>query len=201
MAGSLMTSEEVLCVVRRDRPFYDESGGGMTLSGGEPLMQPQFCRSLLAMARSEDMQTVVETSAYCAWETIEAVVPLVDLFLVDIKQADDARHRQLTGVSNERIVENIKRLDAAGAPMRLRVPLIPALNMDEAFLASLVALLQSLVAPPPVELMLYHPMGLGKAAGLGMVASIPPDIPAATREDAAPWIARLSEEGFTATIG
>lgn len=196
LVGSRMTADAVMAVVRRDVPFYEQSGGGMTLSGGEPMAQASFSERLLSMARAEAIGTAVETSAYGPWSRLERLLPLVDLWLVDIKHTSDARHRELTGVSNATILRNIRRLRASGAGMTLRVPLIPSHNAEDAFLRGLIRFLRSLTPPPPVEIMPYHRLGLGKWESLGGVSPIPADIPAAGPEHVQPWVDALRTHGF-----
>jgi len=198
--GKKMTVEEVMAIVRRDVPFYDQSGGGMTLSGGEPLAQADFSTALLTAARSEAIHTAIETSGYGPWERLERMLPLVNLWLVDIKHTDPERHRELTGVSNESILANIKRLVGAGAEIILRVPFVPQRNAEELFLDGLIAYLRDLTPPPPVEIMPYHRLGLGKWESLGEPSTMPSDIPAATPEDVQPWIERLRAAGIVAEV-
>jgi len=195
--GREMTVEEVLAVVRRDEVFYRYSGGGMTLSGGEPLMQLDFARDLLEQAKSEGIHTAVETAAFCPWENLQALAPLVDLFFVDLKHTDDARHRALTGVSNEGILSNIRRMTEARMPMVLRVPWIRTRNIEESFLDGLASFLASIPEPPPVELMLYRRLGLSKWKALGAISPMPGDVPAATAKDAVSWMERLSALGIS----
>jgi len=196
LVGKEYTVEEAMAVVRRDIPFYQTSNGGMTLSGGEPLAQYAFSKALLRAAKAEGMHTAIETSALAPWQRLEALHPLVDLFLVDLKHTDNARHKALTGVPNTRILANIRRMADAQWPLVLRLPWVPEHNADPGFLDGLLHFLTSLSSPPPVEFMLYHRLGIGKWSGLGGVSTIAEEIPAATKEMVAPWIARLREEGF-----
>jgi len=199
MVGSQMSDEDIMAVARRDAPFYNQSGGGITLSGGEPLMQFAFSQSILQMAKSESINTAIETSAFCSWDRLAALKPVVDLFLVDLKHTNDNRHRKLTGASNVQILENIQRMARETWPMRLRIPWIPGQNISAEFLDALEELLSALPLAPPVELMLYHRFGSDKRAAIGMAPSMPDDIPAATREDASGWVARLSAAGISVT--
>lgn len=201
MVGKRMTVEDVLAVVRRDIPFYEQSHGGMTLSGGEPLAQFAFSKELLATAKAEGMHTAIETSALAAWERMEEIAPLVDLFLVDLKHTDDARHRALTGVSNERILANITRMCELRWPLVLRIPWVPTRNAEESFLAGLRAFFTSLPTPPPLEFMPYHRLGLGKWTALGGITTMPEDIPAATADEITPWADALRAEGYEVKIG
>lgn len=130
LAGRVMTSTQVMAVVERDLPFYDQSGGGVTFSGGEPLAQPKFLAELLRHCKSKDLHTTVDTSGYTPWKTLAALAPDVDLFLYDLKLVDPAAHRKMTGVSNERILSNLYKLSEMGARLILRVPIVPGVNDD-----------------------------------------------------------------------
>jgi pyruvate formate lyase activating enzyme len=196
MVGEQMTVEQVLSVVRRDNPFYEQSGGGMTLSGGEPLMQFAYSKALLQAAKAEGMHTAIQTSASAPWERLEALLSLTDYWMVDLKHTNNARHKELTGVPNRRILNNLRRLCESGSDLLLRVPWIPGYNVEEGFLQGLVRFLTSMPKPPPVEFMLYHRLGLSKTTALGKDNTFPEQLPAATAEDVAPWIERLRSEGL-----
>ena len=201
VVGKRMTVEEVLGVVRRDLPFYEQSNGGMTLSGGEPLAQYAFSRALLQAAKAEGMHTAVETSALIPWPRLAALAPLTDLWLVDLKHTDDARHRLFTGVPNRRILANICRMVDAGWPLVLRIPWVPQRNAEPAFLAGLTDFLRALPTPPPVEFMPYHRLGQGKWTSLGGDSTMPDDIPAAERTEIEPWAEALRAVGVEVKIG
>ena len=128
VAGTPMSSEEVMAELLRDRSLYLNSGGGVTISGGEPLLQPDFTAELLSRCRAEGLHTAVETCAHVPWEDLERMIPLVDLWFTDIKAVDSRKHAQGTGVGNERILENINRLVKRGVEICIRMPLIPGYN-------------------------------------------------------------------------
>lgn len=200
LVGQRMTVEAVLAVVRRDIPFYEQSSGGMTLSGGEPLGQADFSEALLRNAHKEGIDTAVETSAFGPWERMERLLPNVDLWLVDVKHTDDARHRELTGVSNTTIRSNIRALSQAGAALTLRVPWVPQRNAEPGFLEGLVRFVRELSPQPSVDIMPYHRLGLGKWESLGKPATMPVDIPSATLQDVEPWVAHLRDSGIEANV-
>ncbi len=206
LVGKRMTVEEVMAVVRRDVPFYEQSNGGMTLSGGEPLAQPDFTAALLLAARAEGIHNVVETCSYARWERIEAILDLVDHWLLDVKHMDPDRHRDLTGVSNEAILANIRRLAEVARGMTIRVPWVPQRNAEPEFLEALIPFVQSLgelrtgKSPVSVEIMPYHRLGLGKWESLGHPATMPADVPAASLDDVQPWLDRLRENGIEAGV-
>lgn len=166
-AGKEMSVEDVLTEVMKDKAFYDNSGGGMTLSGGEPLMHFDFSLALLTSAKEQGLHTCIETCGYAPWEHIEALIPYVDIFLWDVKEIDPARHKEYTGVSNERILENLRKLSAAGAEIVLRCPIIPGLNDRKEHLSGIAALAEELSGVTRVDVEPYHPLGQGKSEALG----------------------------------
>lgn len=130
--GRRATAGEIVDVVLRQRPFYRQSGGGVTLSGGEPTYQLPFALAVLRGCHEQGVHTALETCGAAGWSAYEGLLPYVDLFLFDLKHMDPARHREYTGVSNERILESFVRLVGAGAEVIARLPLIPGHNDDEA---------------------------------------------------------------------
>ena len=176
--GRQQTVAEVLAEVLQDRPFYDESGGGVTLSGGEPLMQAEFSRQLLAACRREGLHTAVDTCGFGRREDLLALAAYTDLFLYDVKILDDQRHRQYTGVSNAVILENLMALCEAGAEVWVRVPVIPGFNADPGDVAAIAAWVASLGSIRQLHLLPYHAWGLSKservaAAGPTLLADPP----------------------------
>jgi len=167
IVGRELSVEQVMAEIGKDIPFYDESGGGVTFSGGEPLLQAEFLAELLRACKAEDLHTVVDTSGFVPWSVFEALRQDVDLFLYDLKALDDEAHRRYTGVSNQRILENLRQLCALGQAVRVRVPLIPGLNDSLADLRRLADFIADLPARPQVELLPYHPSGVEKYRRLG----------------------------------
>jgi pyruvate formate lyase activating enzyme len=165
-AGRQVTVDEVMAAVKRDIPFYDESGGGVTFSGGEPLMQPTFLSTLLKECKRHEIHTVVDTSGFATWNVLEQIRTDVDLFLYDLKHMDSSRHREVTGVPNEIILENLRRLSTAGAKCIIRIPLIPGINDDEKNLVESGKFLASLSNIQSVELMGYHDIAQAKYEAL-----------------------------------
>jgi pyruvate formate lyase activating enzyme len=165
--GREMTVEQVLAAVERDRPFYDESDGGVTFSGGEPLAQPGFLLELLRGCRSRGLHTVLDTCGYAPWEVVDRVRPHVDLFLYDLKLIDGERHRRETGVSNADILGNLRALAAAGERLAVRFPLVPGVNDDDENIGRTGAFLAELPGPPPMTVLPYHGLGADKYARLG----------------------------------
>jgi pyruvate formate lyase activating enzyme len=159
--------------VKREIPFYDESGGGVTFSGGEPLMQPTFLAELLSACRKEEIHTTVDTSGFANWNVFEQIRGDVDLFLYDLKHMDSARHREVTGVPNEVILENLRKLAERGHKILVRIPLIPGINDDEENLHASGKFLSSLPHLEGVELMGYHNIAQAKYEALGREYKMP----------------------------
>ena len=172
LVGREMTSDEVLAEVLKDKLFYENSGGGMTLSGGEPMVHFEFLCELLPTAKRGGLHLCIETCGYAPWEQYERILPWMDLFLYDIKATDPEKHRQFTGVTNEQILENLRKLDAAGGKTILRCPLVPGVNDDEAHLLAIAELANSLKNVQEINLEPYHPLGVGKCARLGVASRL-----------------------------
>lgn len=128
--GKTMTVEECMEVIRRDKGYYERSGGGVTVSGGEPLLQADFVAELFAACKAEGISTCCESTFHADWETIRKVLPVSDILISDIKHMDSAVHKQYTGQGNERILENLERLSSVHPEIILRIPVIPGVNDD-----------------------------------------------------------------------
>ncbi len=167
VVGSAMSAAQVLREIEQDRAFFEQSGGGVTFTGGEPLAQPELLRELLQACRGGDLHTAVDTCGYAPWVVLDEIRPLVDLFLYDLKLMDERYHVQWTGVSNTEILSNLRRLAEVGSDILVRIPLIPGVNDDEANLRAAGRFLAGLPHPPQVELLAYHNIAAGKYTGLG----------------------------------
>lgn len=167
LAGSTKTVGAVLEEVLRDRAFYETSGGGITLSGGEPTLQPDFCEALLRLSKAERLHTAMETCGWADWTRFERLAPLTDLFLFDYKETDPERHRAFTGVDNRLILDNLRRLHAAGKTIQLRCPVIPGCNDRPDHFEGIARLWKDLPGLAGVTLMPYHRLGEGKRDRLG----------------------------------
>ncbi len=164
--GEEKSAEDVIATVMRDRQFYDNSGGGCTFSGGEPLFQYAFMLDLLKLAKSNHLHTAIETSGF----TSKDLTPLheyTDLWLYDIKLIAEAAHIQYTGVSNQKILENWRWLDRMGAKIILRCPMIPGVNVSNDHFQGLALLANQLSHVVGIHLEAYHPLGVSKAQQLG----------------------------------
>lgn len=167
LCGETKTVSALVDHVERDILFYDQSGGGMTLSGGEPLMQADFCVQILEACRRRRIHTTVDTCGYADAETLRAVADAADLFLFDIKSVDDDRHRAAIGVSNRPILENLRQLNAWGSRLWIRIPLVPGFNDDPAELQRIGALTSTIACAEAVHLLPYHAAGTGKNEQIG----------------------------------
>lgn len=185
VVGRELSVEQVMEAIERDRPFYEQSGGGVTFTGGEPLAQPRFLQRLLSACRAGGIHATVDTSGFTPWLVLDGIRRHVDLFLYDLKLVDDGRHRAFTGGSNQLILENLRRLSALGAKLVVRFPVIPGVNDDEESLRQSAAFLGSLPQVPPVRLVGYHHLASGKCAGLGLrdpMPNVTPPAPARLQE-------------------
>ena len=176
--GKTMTVREVLDKVLGDAIFFEGSGGGLTLSGGEPLAHPAFAENLLAAARKEGIHTAVESCSFAPRDAVDRVFAHVDLGLLDVKHLDPAAHKRLTGVSNELILDNIRHVHLElGVPVILRMPLVPGMNDGEENLLALGRFAAEL-GGVPVDLLPYHRLGESKNESLGRPVRLgidPPD--------------------------
>lgn len=200
LAGTEMSADEVVKKISRDVLFYERSGGGVTFSGGEPLMQPDFLLELLKKCKEEDMNTVLDTTGYAAPEVIRKVIPYVDLFLYDLKAADTERHRRLTGVDNTVIISNLREIAAAGGKVVIRMPIIPGLNDDEENILACCDIIGSLGTDPIVNLLPYHNISGEKYRRVHREYTIP-DIEAPTDEHMEELRKLMTSRGIDARVG
>ena len=159
IVGREMTVAQVMAAIERDVPFYDESGGGATFSGGEPLLQGDFLLELLRACRARGIHTTVDTCGFAPWEVLDGVRKYADLFLYDLKLMDDARHRAFTGVSNALILSNLQALSQQGHAIVVRMPLIPGINDDEMNVNQTGMFLSALPHLIRVDVLPYHGLG------------------------------------------
>jgi len=172
IAGKKMSVREVLDEVLKDKVFYENSGGGMTLSGGEPMRQFPFTLELAKAGKKAGLHIAVETCGLAPWSDFETLLPYVDLFLFDLKATDPEKHKVLAGADNQLILENLKKLDEAGAAIVLCCPLVPGVNDDEAHLAGIAGWANRLKNVREIVLHPYHPLGVSKCGRLGISSSL-----------------------------
>jgi len=198
--GAVMTAGEVLREVTRDVPFYEESGGGVTFSGGEPLLQPGFLAALLTASKLAGLHTAVDTCGAADWDQFQRILPLTDLFLYDLKVMDDDRHREAAGATNRLILDNLRRLSRSGATVLVRLPVVPGITDDRANVERWGSFIASLPHPPAVQLLPYHHTGEAKYRLLGMDGDRTA-IPAPDRERLEAIADTLGAHGLDVTIG
>jgi len=167
MIGKIYTSNEIISEVEKDIPFYESSNGGITISGGEPLLQFDFTLDILKKAMQKKIHTILETSGYTSKKRLLKIVPYVDLFLWDIKASDEVLHRKLTVAPLKPILENLKLVDKAGTKMVLRLTVIPEVNMSKNHYENIATLYAELENVQGIELLKYHDFGISKAGKLG----------------------------------
>lgn len=199
LVGRTMSIEETLHEIEKDMVFYRQSGGGVTFSGGEPLMQPDFLEAMLKVCRQREIHTALETTGYARPETLLRLSSLVDLFLYDLKLMDDAAHRKYTGVSNRMIIENLKMLAENQARIIARVPIIPGINDDQKNINDIGELLTSLKLNE-VHLLPYHRAGTDKYRRLNRTYLLP-DLKEPTAAYMAVLANQLQKFGLTTKIG
>jgi pyruvate formate lyase activating enzyme len=198
-AGSVMTESGVIDQITRDTVFFDQSGGGVTFSGGEPLMQPDFLVALLDRCRALRIHTAIDTCGAASLQTLSRVADLADLFLFDLKHLDEASHRRVTGSSNIQILDNLTALAARGAKVIVRLPLIPGINDDVDHIGRLGRFVKS-IGLSQIDVLPYHRAGTGKYPAMGRDYTLggaepPPD------EDRARAVRILTDCGLDAAVG
>ena len=179
LSGRWVSVPEVLRTVEEDDAFYARSGGGLTVSGGEPLAQGAFVRALLEAARGRGIHTAIETSGLCNWKTLSEVAPLADRIYFDLKCLDPEKHERGTGVSNEKILENFRKLRAEHPEVEVfvRTPVIPGFNDSKDDIAAIVAFIEDAGGAASYELLAYHGFGEPKYRKLGRhypLSHVPP---------------------------
>ena len=163
LCGENYTLDQVLKRVLQDRRFYEKSGGGVTISGGEALSQPIFTLELLRRLKEAGIHTALDTTGYAPWEIVEQTLPYTDLYLLDPKHMNNERHQQTVGVPNVRIHENARRIAAAGGKFQIRIPVIPLFNDDEDNIRATAEFCRELgEAVELVQLLPYHNLGVSK---------------------------------------
>ena len=176
--GRDVTAAQVLEIVEKDRPYYNRSGGGLTLSGGESLCQPEFAGALLRGAKAMGIRTAMESMGCAEWRVIEGILPDLDHYLMDIKHMDSGKHRQFTGKGNELMLENAKKIAASGQTyLSIRVPVIPTFNDTSGEVKAIARFADALPGVEEIYLLPYHRLGQDKYAGLGRTYELPDILP------------------------
>jgi pyruvate formate lyase activating enzyme len=168
MEGRAVTVEEVMAELRKDIPFYENSDGGVTLSGGEPTLQHEFALALLRQCKTEGLHTALDTSGQAPWRLFEKLLPFVDLVLYDIKQIDEVDHKEHTGAANQLILANVLKIGDSGVPIEIRLPIIPGINDDREKIVGTAEFLLGVKGVTRVKLLPYHRLGEAKYPRLHM---------------------------------
>ncbi|MBN1414378.1 MAG: glycyl-radical enzyme activating protein [Bacteroidales bacterium] len=201
MAGKPYTVNDVLSAVIRDKVFYEESGGGVTFSGGEPMLQPEFLEAVLKACHDEGLHTAVDTCGHVHQNYFDRIFPFTDLFLFDLKHLDPVKHKQSTGYSNDIIIENLKYVLKAAKPLHIRIPVIPSFNFRENDLIEIMQFLKSLHGKiEQVDLLPYHTLGNNKYKRFAIPNPLE-GIPALKKDDVLPYVEAFKSSGFNVTIG
>lgn len=199
VVGRTWSTAALMDEVEKDRPFFEESGGGVTFSGGEPLMQADFLRECLRMSKARGLHTAVDTCGYAPSEALLRIIPHTDLFLYDLKLMDPARHEAVVGVSNAPILENVCLLHRAGAQIRIRVPLVPGMTDDAENLKGVAAFVrEALGGAPAIDLLPYHAMAQAKYRRRGLE---PASIAVPSTEAVARAVGLLESAGGRVVVG
>ncbi len=198
--GKDVTVEELMPEILADENYYRRSGGGVTLSGGEILGQPDFARDLLRACKENGLHTAVESTANAPYESIEKILPYLDLFLMDIKHIDSAKHKEFTGAPNERILENAKKIAESGVELIIRTPVVPDFNDTASEIKAISKFAATLPGVKEHHLLPYHRLGQDKYEGLSRkyaLAGIEPP----TQERMEYLLSVAEESGLKCQIG
>ncbi|EPL8006496.1 glycyl-radical enzyme activating protein [Klebsiella aerogenes] len=199
VCGEEKSVAEIMATVLRDKPFYDRSGGGITLSGGEPFMNPTLAQALFEASHQAGIHTAVETCLHVPWKYIEPSLPFVDLFLADLKHVDDAVFHQWTDGSARRVLDNLQRLAQAGKKIIIRVPLIQGFNASEADITAITDFAADRLQVSEIHFLPYHTLGMNKYQLLSQPYTAP-DKPLAAPELLAFAQQYAQSKGLTATL-
>ena len=192
MAGRKVSVDDVMSVVREDVAFYETSGGGVTLSGGEPLVQGEFATAVLRQCKAEGFHTALDTCGQANWGVIKKVLPYVDLVLYDLKHNSPRQHKKYTGTSNQRILGNLRRICDYGVPVEVRMLIVPTINDSRKVIESAAEFLSPLDNITAIRLLAYHRLAGSKYQSLGLENSMP-DVPSpdtSQMQQIASWLTR-----------
>jgi pyruvate formate lyase activating enzyme len=201
MSGSYESVTDLLEVIENERPFFDQSGGGVTFSGGEPLMFPKFLNEILDACGDLRIHRTVDTSGLASKHTLLETAKRTDLFLYDLKLMDSDKHKEWTGVGNRRILQNLQALSDTGADIQVRIPLIKGVNSDDENIEATARFVASLSGPrKPVNLLPYHDVAEGKSAKLGKTPETG-TMASPDKTDLDRIIGQFATHGLTASVG
>lgn len=201
IVGREMTVEEVMKELRKEQIFMEESGGGVTFSGGEPLQQADFLLEMLAACKLERMHTAIDTTGFSNWKILEKIAQDTDLFLYDLKLIDDKLHKTYTGVSNQLILENLGKLLELGKKVRIRIPMIPGITFTEENINQTIDYLSGLKFPTEgVDLLPYHNTASHKYERFGVENKLS-ELKSIRKSDLEDTKLRFEKAGFEVKIG
>lgn len=200
VVGKDVTVSEILPELLSDLPFYRRSGGGITLSGGEILAQHEFARDLLHACKENGLHTAVESTGFAPFEKIQEILPYLDLYLMDIKHMDSAKHKEYTGVENGLILENAKKIAQSGVELVIRTPVVPGVNDTAEEIKAISKFAATLPGVKEHHLLPYHRLGQDKYAGLGRNYSLK-NIEPPTNERMEYLLSVAEESGLKCQIG
>jgi pyruvate formate lyase activating enzyme len=195
-----MSVEEVLKEIEKDAVFFSESSGGVSFSGGEPLLQHEFLLSVLKVCKQRGYHTAVDTTGFTSQKILESIIDSVDLFLYDLKTFDDVKHVEYTGVSNRVILENLKFLVQRRKEIIVRIPVIPGVNDTSEELAKIGSFVKELGGIREIQLLPYHQTGIDKYARLGKKYEMPDLVPPSV-DEMNEFADGLAHEGARISIG
>jgi pyruvate formate lyase activating enzyme len=170
ISGKKYTADEVISEILKDKRLYESSGGGVTFSGGECMMQIEFLEELLKRCKEKELHTAIDTAGNLPYDFFERVIPYTDLFLYDVKCYDKDKHEQYTGSSNEKILDNLAKLLDSDTPVWIRIPVISGINDSTEEIKNIKSFLDTYGKPEKVELLPYHALGENKYEALGKSA-------------------------------
>ncbi len=173
--GRYVEADELIPLLTEDKCFYESSGGGVTLSGGECLMQADFCKELLSKLKQSGINTAIDTCGAVAWSAFESVIPFTDVLLYDIKAIDEQVHKRCTGVTNKLILENLLALDAVGSKIEIRIPYVPGYNAGE--IPKIADFIKRLKNVTKIKVLPYHNFAGTKYEALGIPNNLPKTLP------------------------
>jgi pyruvate formate lyase activating enzyme len=200
LVGRRMKVSDLMEEIARDIPFFEESGGGITFSGGEPLQQHEFLQQLLKACKARGLHTAVDTTGYAPPEILQRIGEWTDLFLYDLKLMDDLRHREFTGIPNGVILQNLKDLAFRGKQVLIRVPLVPGINDSLENIREMGRFVAMLPNVKEIELLPYHAAGAGKYERLGLKFSLP-EIPPISNAEMNQIVEELQRHGIAVLVG
>jgi pyruvate formate lyase activating enzyme len=191
--GTEYSVSEVMAIVRRDTHFYRSSGGGITISGGEPMASFPFARALASAARAEGIHTIIDTTGFGSTQQWSTILPHVDLLFLDYKVTDRQAHTRLIGTPQTMLVKNLRFLSRQNARIRLRCPIIPTVNDNDEHFRAICAVAREIRVLDGIDLLPYHGMGRTKYANLGL--AVPPPYRTPNTEDKERWLSRMRHFG------